>query len=791
MRSIERISEFFIRIRVWVVVAIAILTGFFLYFAINGEVRTIFKDLMPSDHPYIKVHHEFKSSFGGSNMVSIMLKVEEGDIFTLEILKKIQDITKDLRMISGVNSFQIYSIAAKKVREVKAGSYGIKTKSLMWPYLPKSESEIEKLKQSVLSNRLVYGTYVSGDLKAALITVDFIERKMDFATVYTQVTGLVDKHRGKGYELSVVGEPILQGVIRAFLPETMKIFVLSIGALGLLLFIFFTRSLRGTFVPLLAACVSAIWATGIAALLGINQDPLGVVIAFLITARVISHSVQSVNRFDMIIAEGAETSRAAAGASLGQLFKPGLLSVITDAGGILVVAMAPIPLLQKAAVVGAIWVSCISVTGVILTPVLLSWVRHPRRFLNPWNMTSVINKALGLATRLSTSRAGYVISYGALALILVCGYIGVRIHIGDANQGSPLLWQDHPYNVAVTEINSRFSGTDRMFVVVRGDEKQILKDPEVLDNIVRFQRYCERQSEIGGTLSLADLIPAIKRVWMEGNPRYEEAGGDKLENGELFYVFLSGTEPGDLDRFSDVNYQHAGITIYFRDHKGQTIRTAISRIKDYIANNPMKGAHYELAGGLIGVLAAVNEVIFSGQVESIALALLVVLIMASITNRSGVAGIYFMVPILLSNTITFTYMVWRGIGLNVNSLPVAALGIGLGVDYAIYVVDAIKEDYACHGDMKTAIFHALNTAGRGVIMTATPLVACTIIWYMFSSLRFQAEMAILIALWMAVSAASALLVMPAMTYVLRPRFIVGDGAENNCITHLNPTLAEK
>jgi len=455
------------------------------------------------------------------------------------------------------------------------------------------------------------------------------------------------------------------------------------------------------------------------------------------------------------------------------------------------VAMAPIPLLQKAAIVGAIWVSCISVTGVILTPVLLSWVRHPSRFLNPLDMTPVITRSLEFYARLSTSRFRYIIFYGALFLILICGYTGVRIHIGDANPGSPLLWQDHPYNVAVTEINSRFLGTDRMFVVVRGDEKQILKEPKILDNIVRFQRYCERQPEVGGTLSLADLIPAIKRVFAEDNPRFEEVGRDKMENGELFFIFLSGTEPGDLDRFSDSNYQFAGITFYFRDHRGETIRTAISRIKDYIAKNPMEGARYELAGGLIGVLAAVNEVIFSGQVESIALALFVVLITASFTYRSGVAGIYFMVPILLSNTITFTYMVWRGIGLNVNSLPVAALGIGLGVDYAIYVVDAIKEDYACHGDMKKAIFHALNNAGRGVVMTATPLVVCTIFWYVFSSLRFQAEMAILIALWMAVSAVSALLVMPAMTYVLRPRFIIDNGIEDSCITHINPAISKE
>ena len=132
-----------------------------------------------------------------------------------------------------------------------------------------------------------------------------------------------------------------------------------------------------------------------------------------------------------------------------------------------------------------------------------------------------------------------------------------------------------------------------------------------------------------------------------------------------------------------------------------------------------------------------------------------------------------MVPVLLSNTVTFAYMTLKGIGLNINTLPVAALGIGLGVDYSIYVVDSIKENFAKSGDLKQAILRAAQTAGRGVVVTSTPLIACTALWYFFSSLRFQAEMAILIALWMAVSAGSALLLMPAMTYTFKPRFIVG------------------
>ena len=777
----ERVAAFCIRARFLVLVVIGLLTLFFLFCATKARIHTEFDDLMPLEHPYIQVHQEFKGSFGGSNMVSIMLKVRDGDIFQTPVLEMIKRLQDDLLMVSGVNEFQIISLASKKLRDIKAGTEGIERLPLMWPAVPETPEAIQELKERVLSNRLVYGTYVSMDLKSALITVDFIERQMQFDKVYKEINEILARYDDPSIKISVVGEPILQGLIRSYLPQTLNIFLASIGFLGLLLFVFFMRSYRGTIIPLFAAAVSAVWALGIASLLGLNFDPLGVVIAFLITARVISHSVQSVNRFDQLIRSGVNSSKAAAQGSLGELFTPGILSVITDSGGILVVTLADIPMLQKVATIGAIWVACISVTGVILTPVLLSFVRHPARYAHSFDISPFITRILTSIARLAVSRFRYVLFGGALVILVVCGYFGAGITIGDANPGSPLLWQDSDYNIAISEINSRFLGTDRMFAVFRGNEADALKDPDVLRNMVKFQRYIERQPEIGGTLSIADVIPVVKRVLCEGNPRFEEVGTDKLMNGELFFMFLTGTEPGDLERLCDIKYTNASVTMFFRDHKGSTMRTAIASIKEFMKNEKIDSAHIELCGGLIGVFSAVNEIIFSGQIESIALALLVVLITSAIAYRSGSAGIYFMLPVLLSNAITFAFMAWRDIGLNVNSLPVAALGIGLGVDYAIYMVDSLKEEYSCHGDMEKAIVHALNNAGRGVILTAMPLVACTAVWYMFSSLRFQAEMAILIAIWMSVSALSALLVMPATIAIIRPRFVVGDA--DTCIVH--------
>ncbi|MCX7169650.1 MAG: MMPL family transporter, partial [Proteobacteria bacterium] len=319
-------------------------------------------------------------------------------------------------------------------------------------------------------------------------------------------------------------------------------------------------------------------------------------------------------------------------------------------------------------------------------------------------------------------------------------------------------------------INQRFAGADRMFVVVSGDKTDALKEPAALETMAAFQTFLESQPEVGATLSIADVVPVMKRIVREGNPRFEEFGLTQGDNGEILYLFTSGTDPGDIDRFVEPQYKDASVTIFFRDHQGETIRTAVSRVEEFVRSHPDSPVKLQLAGGLIGVLAAVNEIILSKQIESIALALLVLVICCAVTYRSLSAGMFFMVPVLLSNTLTFSFMAWKGIGMNINTLPIAALGIGLGVDYAFYVVDEIREELRRGESLERAIELSLMSAGRGVLITAATLITSVVIWNI-SSIRFQAEMGVLMALWLFISALSSLLLMPALVVLLKPRFI--------------------
>lgn len=768
---VEHIFSALIRHRTWVVMVVAALTAVMGYLASHVEVKTVFSDLLPKNHPYVAVNQQFKSTFGGSNMVSIMIEVKEGDIFKPSVLSKVQKITVGLQQVDSVDTYQIISIASKKIKEVRASTEGVESRPIMWPELPKGPAEMAVLKEAVLNNPLIYGPYVSMDLKATLITADFLDGDINYSKAFEQIMSLVKEADGDGVMVRVVGEPVLYGWVNYYLDETIQIFFAAIASLVIILLLI-TRTWHGTVLPLLAGVISAIWALGAAKLMGFHLDPLVIVVAFLITAQAISNSVQLISRYDDEIAHGASSSAAAAVASAKNLFKPSMLAIVADAGCVLVVALTPIPMLEKISYIGTVWIFSIFISALVMTPVMLSFFSGRGGFVHPLNIRPVLEAILRGCAAVVTTRTRYIVLGLAGITFLVSGWYAFNLKVGDANPGSPILWPDSSYNRDATDINRQFQGSDRMFVVVAGKEKGAMREPEVLQSMANFQRYMEAQPEVGGSISLADILPQVRRVLREGNPMYAELGNDAGENSELTYMFVSGSDPGDMDRYADADAKNGAVTLFFRDHQGETIRTAVARVQDYVAQNPMDKADYLLAGGLVGVLAAVNEVILAGQIEAIALALLVLVVCCTVTYRSTVAGVFFMIPVMLSNTITFSYMAWHGIGMNINTLPVVALGIGLGVDYTFYIVDGIREELHHNPNVERAIVKALSSAGRGVLVTALTLITSVGLWS-FSSLRLQADMGLLIALWLFISAFSALFIMPAIVYVFRPAFIVG------------------
>ncbi len=195
---LARFVEFCIRQRAYVTGIFVVITAAMLVTAFKVEVRTVFEDLLPRSHPYIQVHEQYKHAFGGSNVVSIVLEAEQGDIFSAPFLGKVKSVTTALQKVDGANQFQIVSLASRKLKEIRGSTEAIESNPLMWPDVPQDQAGLDTLKQAVLNNPLVYGAYVSKDLKAALVTVDFYESAADYNKIFPQVMAIAGARAATG-----------------------------------------------------------------------------------------------------------------------------------------------------------------------------------------------------------------------------------------------------------------------------------------------------------------------------------------------------------------------------------------------------------------------------------------------------------------------------------------------------------------------------------------------------------------------------------------------------------------
>jgi predicted RND superfamily exporter protein len=758
-----------IKKRLPVLIGLGLATLFFGVAALRIEMYTAFSDLLPSNHPFISVHNRFSNVFGGANLILLSVEVKEGDIFNSQTLAKIKKLTEFLELTPGASNYQIFSIARQKVKDVRATSWGIEVQPLMWPEIPRTAEALERLRNAVYANPTVAGRLVSEDGKAALITATFHEERLDYARLFQRIQSAARDLEDANTTIYAAGEPILYGWIYHHLRHILLLIGLTSLTLLALLVLYY-RNLNGVIIPLVSALVTFIWGTGFTVLVGYNFDPLILVVPFLIAARTISHSIQFRERFFEELERCGDKEQAAVESTAG-LMIPGGVSILTDAIGLTVLLAAPMPILTKLGIAGSFWVLSNIFSVLILDPILCCYLPMPRH--RPQGGEGHwLNAPLRSIGRASTTPAGRWIVVGSFAALTAWSvYWNQFVTVGDSRPGSPLLWPDSEYNVSVHHINEKFQGTDYLYVIMEGTAEKAAKSPTVLRTMEAFQRHMERSAHVGGTDSLAGLTRQINTVLHHNDPRWGLLPKSAEEVGGILMVAEHGSEPGDFDRWVNYNFQNANLTIFLYDHRGDTIREVIQRARDFISRNPMEEGQFRLAGGIVGVLAAANEVINESHQLILGLILAAQLIICMIGFRSLLAGLFFVCVVFISNTFGMALLAFFNIGLNVNTLPVISLGVGFGVDYGIYVVSRAIEEYRRQKttDLTGALIEGVTTAGKAVLYTAF-LISAGIIFWIFSPLRFQAEMGYGLLIILTMNMLGGLIFLPAMIALSRPGF---------------------
>jgi len=303
-----------------------------------------------------------------------------------------------------------------------------------------------------------------------------------------------------------------------------------------------------------------------------------------------------------------------------------------------------------------------------------------------------------------------------------------------------------------------------------------MKDPQVLRTMENFQRFLERDRDIGYSFSLTDILRTVNQVFHELEPKWGVIPNTVRDVGQTFFVFFANSPPTETAKYVTPDYTTAHVTFFARNHKGDNVARIIERCKEFIAANPMEKATFKLAGGLIGVLAAANEVLVRNDLMMNVLGFGTMFIIVLFTYRSAMAGLLLLLPLFISNIVINGIMATMGIGININTLPLVTVGVGFGIDYGLYIMSRIIEEIRVNGDLDESIHIALRTSGKAVSFTAVCMVAGTALWTL-SNIRFNAVMGGLLAIWMFVSFVASVTLQPALISYLRPRFILKEASK--------------
>src|SRR5213595_1732469 len=407
---------------------------------------------------------------------------------------------------------------------------------------------------------------------------------------------------------------------------------------------------------------------------------------------------------------------------------------------------------------------------------------------------------------LASGRRRPAMAVGLVSLLSFGLYFQHLLKVGDTTPGAALLYPKHPYNIAFGKVNEKFLGASQLVIIAEGNgyctvkgepcegpdcqrcfpeqegqcgaEKCVqregaIKNAATLSELDLFARYMAERPEVGGTVTVTTLLKKIFRTFHEDDPKWEILPTRDDHVGQLFFLLTSGTRRGEMDRFFDIGYTNATIAVFYKDYTHETIEHSIARAKEYIAAHGAEATsvRYRLAGQLIGILAAVNEEVEWSYRVNLALILAVVFALSYATYVSFLGALIVMLPSLVAQPLSEAVMYLFGIDMNINSLPVAAVGIGIGIDYGYYVLSRIVEEYGQCRDFDEANQRALVTTGRAIFFTGTTLVASVILWTFFP-MKFQAEMALLLSLILIFHVVGALIFIPPMVALFKPRFAI-------------------
>lgn len=757
------IEHFIFSYRPLVITLFILATIFLGYQASQLRPDASIEKMVPSTHPYIVNFLENKDDLSSlGHAVRIIISSNDGDIFSEEFQQLLQKITDDVFYINGVDRSKMQSLWTPNVRWKEVTEEGFVGGAVIPDNYDGSPATLAQLRANTLRSGQV-GRLVSNDFKAAIILaplVDIDPETGEHLDYYQFSQDLEEKIRNKyqsdKISIHITGFVKVIGDLIEGAAQVGMFFAVAFLITAILLYLY-SRCFWSTAIPLLCSSIAVVWQLGLLRSFGFGIDPYSMLVPFLVFAIGISHAVQMINGVANQCLHGAKAKEAAC-CAFSALCIPGLIALLSDGIGFITLMVIEIPVIQELAIAASLGVGILILTNLVLLPLLMSYSGITHSCMH--HLKAQENRPFRLwrsLSRLTETPIAGVVVVVAMLLFILGFYASQDLKIGDLDPGAPELRADSRYNKDNAFLTQKFSTSTDVFVVMVDTPPQQCGNYNTLAAIDRFQAKMSNVQGVQSVLSLVNISKLVVTGMNEGNIKWHDVSRNQyVLNNSLRLV------PSSL---INTDCSMVPILVFLNDHKAETLAKVVNEVELFADKYNSEDLSFNLAAGNSGIEAATNIVIAKAQYIMLALVYAVVSFLCLLTFRSVKTVVCIILPLALTSVLAQALMTSLDIGVKVATLPVIALGVGIGVDYGIYIYSKLQHYLDDGMELKEAYFNTLKTTGSAVAFTGVTLAIGVGTW-IYSPIKFQADMGLILTFMFLWNMIGALVLLPALTGLL-------------------------
>ena len=788
-QSGSRLERLVFNNRKAVLVICAIVTVLLAFLAATRlTLSASFEKMIPRSHPYIQNYLENRQELRGmGNALRIVVESQGADIYDPKYQETLKQVHDEIFLMPGVDRAWVKSLWAPGVRWTEVTEEGFRGGPVMPDNYNGSAAATEQLRANIARSGIV-GSLVGNDFKSSMLVVPLLDtnpttgQKLDNRALSHAIEKVRARVEASGVaRVHVIGFAKLVGdLIDGLMQVAMYFGVAALVATAIIWL--YTRCVRSTTLVMACSMVAVVWLLGMVAGLGLELDPYSILVPFLVFAIGVSHGAQKMNGIMQDIAAGAHR-QVAARFTFRRLFLAGLTALVADVVGFAVLMVIDIPVIRDLALAASLGVGVLIFTNLILLPVLLSYIgvgkKAAARALRAESAeyrNRGLNRLFGVLARF-VERRWALAAVAASALLLVLGYlVSQQLKVGDLDPGAPELRADSRYNRDNAYITGHYTlSSDTFAVIVKTPKEGCLK----YQTLVEADRLAWTLQQVPGvqtTVSLAHAVRQITAGSNEGSPKW-------LTIARSQDVLNYGAQQASVNNPDLFNTECSVMPViaYLSDHRAETLDRVVQASSDFAQASSTPDRQFLLAAGSAGIEAATNIVVRKAWVQMLLMVYAAVIVLCFITFRSWRAVVVAVVPLVITSVLCEALMVWLGIGVKVATLPVVALGVGIGVDYALYLLSVQLAQQRAGVPLAEAYRRALQFTGKVVVLVGVTLAAGVATWAL-SPIKFQADMGILLAFMFLWNMVGAVVLIPALShFLLQPRRAPVDEAETQML----------